>query len=760
MLRCSNATAFRTQFTTTMALRAPLTAPWIRASQSLLLPYAHSAAAGRIATISRSFYKDSSGPRGEDGATGVPQFKPTPRPGARQARPGFSHDDRLMEIALDKGPRVPHKTIETELAWLKDRTILLERIQRLLRRDDIVMAAALVRAATRAQYDCTAAWNCILDYCLEKGNAKAAFKFWNDMKKRGSMPNDWSYTTMLHGLSKVKKTPYVDPVVMARSVYRSLLNPNSSVKLALIHTNAMLSVCGHHGAMDVLWEVAGGIPEEGPESPDSYTYTIILNAIRRSIQRDVEKFKEYEAEKSHHKRLAGIAEGKRVWSDIIYRWKSGHIAMSNQLVTAMAGLLWEGIGDRHLYEVLQLLHQTTGLPILAKEPSRDFPSVSRRAYSRLNTPLENAETAKPGKPAETEEDVVPFVDERGKEFNATESSPGPEQFETLEKEDENFDQLFDPVVAVDKVPYTGENLGITDGPNYMPIGNRELSILLETCLQMTYAVQAAKSYWQHLTQEEHEYRIIPDRRAFLGYLRILRVAHSSRLMVEVIRDQMLPAGIDQGLPFHIALSACRRDRKNPNVLKNANELLKMMDHAVLIPDYRALGGYIDLVNILQDNPQHLVSLNGLNVDTQSLSSKLETLGRALVLDLQKVAVENLRPLIAKLDEAMTEAMDGHPDLTGRNGVEPKAIKLQSQPGAQALTVLTRMRMLIDSILKREYESLLSKEERKKFEEESVALRKYSKVDVINRYKTKTIFATAKQQTDYHNRRKAELAAAE
>lgn len=82
---------------------------------------------------------------------------------------------------MNKGESVAKKAVEMELAWLKDRTVLAERVQRLLKQDNIAFAAELVRTAQRRHYDTQGAWNAILAYCFGKGHAEAAFRFWNDV---------------------------------------------------------------------------------------------------------------------------------------------------------------------------------------------------------------------------------------------------------------------------------------------------------------------------------------------------------------------------------------------------------------------------------------------------------------------------------------------------------------------------------------------------------------------------------------------------
>ncbi|KAL6234616.1 hypothetical protein BDW75DRAFT_211830 [Aspergillus navahoensis] len=801
MLRCSNATALRTQFPPNRALRVSsrLSLPWTRASRKTLsLACATTARARAGPNGARSFprtisrpYSQNSAPEKSTSENPPPETQdpPTneaialrdlgvPEPVMPSHRPRGSGPDALMLIAMNKGESVAKKAVEMELAWLKDRTVLAERVQRLLKQDNIAFAAELVRTAQRRNYDTQGAWNAILAYCFEKGHAEAAFRFWNDMKKRGGKPNSFAYTTMLRGMGYVNRTPHTDPMSMARSIYQNMLDPDSPVEVTLIHHNAMMTACGLHGDMNLLWEIAGSLPEEGPGSPDVITYTIILNSLRRQIQRQAAKLgaREYGAEKTFKMRLSAIQEGKRIWSDVVYRWQKGELEMekSNELVSSMAGLLWEGTGDWHLFEVLKLIHQTTGIPILAKEPPREVHIASRRAHSRQGTPLV---------PKELED--VPLVDRMGRKLENVTPKPSPELSQELKKEDEEqFEHVFDSFLPSGLKPYattqpvseppepmrsasrkfvytrpapqqpppryTSPKGPEENGPRYMLIGNRELSIIMETCLQMTNAVQAGKAYWNHLTKEDHGYRITPDRRSFVGYLRILRVARQSRLSLEVIREQMMPQGIETGLPFHIAMSTCRRDRNNMNVFKHANDLLKLMDDSLMIPDHRAISSYLDLLKVLEDNPQLLMGLNGLDPTKQS-NPNFQHMRKELVLNLQTVAADNLRPLVATLDKALDASLKGRPDLSGRYGVDPELLKLQKVPGDIAVGVLARVRSLLVAILMPNRECVLPKEDRKRFEEDELLLRKYTKAEVIETFKKRMIYPTAERQDLYHRR---------
>lgn len=97
---------------------------------------------------------------------------------AAGASPGADAD------ATAKSPgaaSISRKTIEMELKWLEDPRALADRVARILQSGDPAKAAALVRQAQKSGKKCDVAWNNILQYCMDRGHAQAAFKFYNDV---------------------------------------------------------------------------------------------------------------------------------------------------------------------------------------------------------------------------------------------------------------------------------------------------------------------------------------------------------------------------------------------------------------------------------------------------------------------------------------------------------------------------------------------------------------------------------------------------
>ncbi|KAL1998192.1 hypothetical protein VTN02DRAFT_6682 [Thermoascus thermophilus] len=647
-------------------------------------------------------------------------------------------------------PTVSQKAVEMELKWLQDPRELADRVARLLKGRQPALAAALVRRAQKERMECGVAWNHLMEHCMEKNAPMAAFKFYNEMKKRGRRPSSRTYTIMLNGLSHIgdSKVQGVRPVPTAFSIYKSISAPNSAVERSIIHTNAMLNVCARHGDMETLWEVISDLPEEGPGAPNRMTYTIILQAIRATTQRDVDSLHPSQVDAIIERKAEGVREGKRIWVDVITRWKNGRLEIDHFLVNAMASLLVYGASERDCYDALCLFNQTMGIPIFARKPPDPRPSEQSVYETAKRAPLfyeKNQETRDP--------DEIPFEKleepEEQKEHDEKEKEED-EELETLEEEAEeveNFDGLFDPVVPAD-ASHANERAEVASGPTYLKPDNAELSFILEACRLMTQAVGAGKEYWQHLTLEDHGYMIQPDAHAFHQYLRLLRVSRSSRAALELLRDQMVPAKKVEGKTFHIALSCCRRDRSNVNVFNSASEILDLMDKNLVIPDPRAVDDYLDLVEILAGNPQWLMFLNGLNADEEIKRQKLNSVAPALRYKLRSIALANLRPHIAKLYDAME---NGRVVKTQTRSRHIKVNNDGAIVGYTALRAMVKTRALIDKLLGPEYEKLRSKADTELLKQETKKLRKFSDPEMVAKFENTLVYATREQMKEFRAR---------
>lgn len=549
---------------------------------------------------------------------------------------------------------------------------------------------------------------------------------------------------MLKGFSSAPRSLGVAKT--AASVYRSIGSPNSGVKLDIIHTNAMLTVCHRHWDMDRLWKIAGELPEEGPGAPDATTYTIILNAVQFAARRDIEKMSPDEIEKILDRKAQVITEGKRIWADVIWRWKNQTLKIDNELVNGMASLLLEGGSDIDCYNVMELYKQTMGVPILQKRPTENEKTTRRRITPEQTQALEVSEATRQSKMED-----VPFVDENNRPIQSldpameleqdlkeeVEELEMEEEEEVEEEEEEDFTELFKPVVP------QAEELSFLE-PN-----SKELTLILNACFTMTQGSEGGQAYWKHMTLDDHEYRIDPDTFTYIQYFRLLRISRSSKISVKTMREQMVPSGQATGTAFHVALSVCRRDRRNHSVLQHANELIALMDKALILPDIRVLEGYLETIQILSANPSVLLHLRGLDTEDSksSKTTRLHEMGRKLQAKLRLAAIATLRPYILQLHEAME---NGKPESKTRWSALQNTLS-DSVAGPAAVKIMSRVRLVVDDTLKLDYKAYVSKAERKALDADSKMLKKYSDKDVIAAFKRKKVYPTIEQKEEARER---------
>ncbi|KAL5441441.1 hypothetical protein PMIN06_009368 [Paraphaeosphaeria minitans] len=361
------------------------------------------------------------------------------------------------------------------------------------------------------------------------------------MKKTGQFPDSYTYTIILRGLSNNPEKS--GATSMAIAVYHSLSAPNSRVKPSIIHTNAVLTVCARALDMDALWGFAAKIPESGPGAADARTFTVILNAIRQNLLVDA-PLGEGENELAH-RRERGVVEGRRIWEDVVGRWRNADLIVEEELVCAMGRLLLVGSRPRDWDDVLSLVEQTMDLPRLVPRLGTN----EREALPRIRAP----NTPPEFKPENEDEDS-----KRGDEFLA---------------------------LTVD---------GKKSRPlTYATPSNETLSMVLEAC-QKIVAPKAAEEYWEMLT-DPGTCAIVPDNNNLHQRLRHLRQNRASSAVVRMLQDKSFANKLHlKPGTFRIAMSTCVRDKNNHSSLKNATQILQLMTATLPDADPKTIQKYAEL----------------------------------------------------------------------------------------------------------------------------------------------------------------------
>ena len=150
----------------------------------------------------------------------------------------------------------------------------------------------------------------------------------------------------------------------AMKIYDSISAFNSEVQPNTVHLNAAANVAARGGDMDSLWALLGRAKERGAGSPDVTTYTIILNAIQRDIVKRTAELlsRDKDADISEVFKSA-ISDGRKVWADVVMKWRDAEINVDEQLVCAMGRLLLMSKVQKDVMDVFMLVQQTMNIRV-------------------------------------------------------------------------------------------------------------------------------------------------------------------------------------------------------------------------------------------------------------------------------------------------------------------------------------------------------------------------------------------------------------
>ncbi|KAF2661247.1 DUF602-domain-containing protein [Lophiostoma macrostomum CBS 122681] len=306
--------------------------------------------------------------------------------------------------------------------------------------------------------------------------------------------------------------------------------------------------------MDALWGVAAKIPDSGPGAASQVTYTTILNAIRQSLLVNIPVGET--DEQIAERRDRGVIEGRRVWEEIIGKWRNADLIIGEELVCSMGRLLLVGARPQDWDDVLSLVEQT--MDVKRQVPRLGSPDRIKAGFPRLRGPhIPEQYRTEDGhlRPSQGSE--------RGEEFLPV---------RTGKPQDNVFSS-----------PLT-----------YATPSNNTLSMVQEAC-QKIVAVKAADEYWDLLT-DPRSYSVNPDLDNIHFRLRVLRQYRASAETVKLLKDSFATKKL-QARPgtFRIAISACARDSNNHNSIKHAGQIVDIMMKTLEDADPKVVAKYAGLM---------------------------------------------------------------------------------------------------------------------------------------------------------------------
>jgi Pentatricopeptide repeat domain len=424
------------------------------------------------------------------------------------------------------------------------------------------------------------------------------------MKKRGQKPDAHTYTIIFRGLAEFSHYP--DALSKALSIYHSMDAENSSVQPNVIHTNAVLKVCARAKDMDALYGIVAKLRRKGIRAPNNLTYTTILNAIQRQAA-EVSADTEDEVERRAISQRA-IREARKLWVEIIERWRQGEIFIDEELTCSMGRVLLMG-GGQDVDDVFSLIEQTMNIPRLVPKSDVD---VDNKVDSTMDMKEKSINEERESSPADdSTHDILP----RG-EFKVT--TP-PKQI-------------------------------MHRSNAYAKPGRNSLSLVLEA-LKNVRMSRPLTAYWEVFT---NACKVIPDSNNFHTYLQNLRLQRASGEVVNLL--QQIPKDMLQLKTFRIAMSTCARDKNNQNSFAYAGKVLDLMQQSLSDLDLPTLHKYMEVALYGAGDPGRLPTGGASNEGDYAR-------GRRILR-----ALDRLRPCILNVRSAL--AYNERPDTRFVSKSEP------------------------------------------------------------------------------------------
>ncbi|KAF4553674.1 Hypothetical protein D9617_6g094050 [Elsinoe fawcettii] len=201
---------------------------------------------------------------------------------------------------------------------------------------------------------CVVGWNALVEFLCSRREYDAAFKVFNEMKKRGQSPDAITITLFMRGLAENPVTK--QQVTFAGRIYESLEAENSKVKRSIIHTNAVLQVYMNAGDMEAVWKVISALPEEGADAMDRITFTTLFRGFRERVLEIPEENSERDALVEQYR-----SDQQQLWYLAIDKWRKGRLRIDAQLVGSHLHMLLTRPDVESAKDVLRCVEETTGI---------------------------------------------------------------------------------------------------------------------------------------------------------------------------------------------------------------------------------------------------------------------------------------------------------------------------------------------------------------------------------------------------------------
>ena len=395
------------------------------------------------------------------------------------------------------------------------------------------------------------------------------------MKKRGQKPDAYTYSILLRGYSA--RTPLSSSdVARARKIYESLYLPNSPVKPNIIHTNIMVEICARAGALDLLFEVGSRLSESGPNSPDQITYTSIFNALSNAQNSDKPD--------PHERRTKLVSQARRVWLDIIEKWKSGSLLLGEELVCSMGRVLLISPSLEDHDSVFTLLEDSMRIPRQTLGAFMESLHESGSQGTQEMAVISDSDSPKPKRKIRQRTITKYKINKYEKKSPLTAGLdfliPGSKPSQAARP------------VSSEPSSKTSQAAGLI----YSKPGNKTLSLLLATCAKLS-RFKVASLYWDLLSSQ-----FTPDTFNFIEYMRMLKISANASEATVVLREvYKLSRDRKSTVQFHPlmwehGMAACYRTGSTKAALRDATRILIILQMSTAEPSFNVIKTFTKILS--------------------------------------------------------------------------------------------------------------------------------------------------------------------
>ncbi|AEO69585.1 da4a5a57-78ef-46ca-89d5-86ccefe3fb65 [Thermothielavioides terrestris] len=509
-------------------------------------------------------------------------------------------------------------TVKKHLEHFTDPYHIAQHVSRVLQKGSFDEALLMTRMASRNK-KVEVSWNHLIDYQMKNHRLHAAVKLYNEMKKRGQIPNAKTYTIIFRGCAASIHPKLA--VSEATRIYNFMIK-HAALRPNTIHMNAVLEVCARAGDLESLFTVLATC-NEGLRAPDAYTYTIVLNALRHDSEAAKKRGLGLVDAEVKREMQKNIHRGRAIWVDVIANWRSARTIIDADLVFAMARLLTTGDYQDN-ESVLDLLWQTMKIPRL-DQPKAKLPPAAADSGRTLEDAAADA------------------------------SPPAPSAEEAPDTKD---------MSARDRKQLAQTRAQKT--PLYAKPDSKTLAVAL-TALGNTRKTSHAVKYWDYFTKT---LGVRPDAETYYCYQRTLAIGHASAQMAALV--EAMPPEIVTSITFRRALRTCIDDNLNHDAFKHACRIFDLLVARQRYPDPLSVRLFL---HAARANTRHFLPAPEPPKDATDAAAaayaeeeekKKEALGRQLVTAVDRVW-EPLRILSGSLSYPEEPARSPAEELSRQRG---------------------------------------------------------------------------------------------